>query len=54
MNGSRQGSESLSRNYEGAGLRLSISKAYVELLGGEIWVESEPGEGSCVLFYIAL
>jgi PAS domain S-box-containing protein len=39
----RQGSESLSRNYEGAGLGLSISKAYVEMLGGKIWVTNNPG-----------
>ena len=37
----RQGSESLSRNYEGAGLGLSISKAYVEVLGGKIWVDND-------------
>jgi CheY-like chemotaxis protein len=36
----RQGSESLTRNYEGAGLGLSISKAYVEMLGGKMWVEN--------------
>jgi len=46
----RQGSESLSRNYEGAGLGLSISKAYVELLGGKIWVESIEGQGSNFYF----
>jgi len=38
----RQGSESLTRNYEGAGLGLSISKAYVEMLGGKIWVTNNP------------
>lgn len=48
----RQGSESLTRNYEGAGLGLSISKAYVEMLGGRIWVESEIGKGA--QFYFTL
>lgn len=36
----RQGSEALTRNYEGVGLGLSISKAYIRMLGGEIWVEN--------------
>jgi signal transduction histidine kinase len=36
--------------YQGAGLGLSISKAYIEMLGGKIWVESEKGIGSTFYF----
>jgi signal transduction histidine kinase/CheY-like chemotaxis protein len=48
----RQGSETLTRNYEGTGLGLSISKAYVLMLNGRIWFESEYGKGTVFYFTI--
>jgi len=38
--------------YQGSGLGLSIAKAYVEMLQGKIWVESEEGFGSSFYFTI--
>jgi signal transduction histidine kinase len=39
---------------QGAGLGLSIAKAFVEMLGGRIWLESVEGEGSSFYFSIPL
>ena len=40
------------KKYEGSGLGLTLSKHLVKLLGGRIWVESEPGKGSVFRFTI--
>ncbi|MEI6435878.1 MAG: PAS domain S-box protein [Bacteroidota bacterium] len=39
---------------QGARLGLAISKAYIEMLGGTIWVESEEGKGSTFYFTIPI
>ncbi len=40
------------RDFQGAGLGLAISRAYVEMLGGKIWATNNKGSGSTFHFTI--
>lgn len=45
-----QADTQISQSYGGTGLGLTITKAYVTMIGGQIWLESKVGEGSTFFF----
>ncbi len=49
-----QGDKSITRRFGGSGLGLAISRRLVTLMGGRLWLESEPGAGTSVSFTVAM
>jgi signal transduction histidine kinase len=50
----RQVDATVTREFGGTGLGLSITKRFIEMHGGRVWAESQPGEGSTFSFAVPL
>ncbi|MDR0826521.1 MAG: response regulator [Desulfovibrio sp.] len=49
-----QADNSTTRLYGGTGLGLTITKRIIQMMGGDIWIDSEPGKGTTVNFTVRL